>query len=126
MANANYSVTIKESSKELSAKDRIRLKDTSDAIKLDEATETEALIIKPTNYVILDVHNEKSENKDYSLYLIEDEQGNKFVTSSESFFNAFMDIYTEMEEETEDYEIKIYRLPSKNYKGKSFITCSIL
>ena len=36
-----YSVSIAETNKELSAKERIRLKDTSDAVKLDEATKEE-------------------------------------------------------------------------------------
>ena len=61
-----YSVSIAETNKELSAKERIRLKDTSDAVKLDEATKEEAIIITPNAYAILNIHNEKSDNKDYN------------------------------------------------------------
>lgn len=122
-----YSVKITEASRELTAKEKIKLKDTSDAIKLDEATTEGALIIKPTGYAILDVHNEKSENVDYKVYIVEDENGNKYVTGSESFWTSFKDIYDEMSEAGEaDYEIKCYRLESKNYKGKFFLTCSIM
>lgn len=121
-----YSVTITESSKELNAKDRIRLKDTSDAVKLDEATKDGAITITPIAYVVLGIHNEKSDNVDYNNYLIEDEDGTKYVTGSESFWNSFMDIYNEMKEVDEPWQIKAYRLPSKNYKGKEFITCSII
>ena len=123
---ANYAVVIAESSKELTAKDRIRLKDTSDAVKLDEATKDGAITINPVGYVVLAIHNEKSDNVDYNNYLIEDEDGTKYVTGSESFWNSFIDIYTEMKDETEPWQIKAYRLPSKNYNGKEFLTCSII
>ena len=121
-----YSVSIAETNKELSAKERIRLKDTSDAVKLDEATKEEAIIITPNAYAILNIHNEKSDNKDYNNYLIEHADGTKYVTGSESFWTSFIDIYNEMKDETEPWQIKAYRLPSKNYKGKEFLTCSII
>lgn len=121
-----YSVEIAETNKELTAKERIRLKDTSDAIKLDEATKEGEIVITPASYAVLQIHNEKSENKDYNVYLIEDVDGTKYVTGSESFFTSFMDIFTEMEGETEEWQVKAYRLPSKNYKGKEFLTCSII
>lgn len=121
-----YAVEIKETSKELSAKERIALKDTSDAIKLDVACDTEAIVITPVAYAVLGIHNEKSDNKDYENYIIMDEAGNKYVTGSASFWNSFMDIYNEMVNETESWSIKAYKLDSKNYKGKKFLTCSII
>lgn len=121
-----YSVEIKESSKELSAKERIMLKDTSDAVKLDLACDEEAVIITPDSFAILGIHNEKSDNKDYESYILQDKNGEKYVTGSPSFWNSFMDIYNEMKEETEKWSIKVYKLDSKNYKGKQFLTCSII
>lgn len=121
-----YSVVIAETNKELSAKERIKLKDTSDAVKLDEATKDEVVIITPVAFAVLDIHNEKSDNKDYKNYIIEDANGTKYVTGSESFWTSFVDIYNEMTDETEPWQIKVYRLPSKNYKGKEFLTCSII
>lgn len=121
-----YYVTIKFVSKELSAKERVMIKDTTNAIGLDEATQDAKFVFEPDYYAILDVHNEKSEDKDYTKYLIVDKGGNKLVTGSESFFTAFKDIMDEMEGTDETFEIEAYRLPSKNYKGKEFITCSIV
>lgn len=120
-----YSVSIAKASRELTAKERIQLKDTTNAIKLDEVTQTEALIIKPQLFAELDIHNEMSDNKDYKNYIVVDGAGQKYVTGSDSFWTSFMDIAREMENETEDWAIKVYRMPSKNYKGKEFITCSI-
>lgn len=120
-----YSVSIKESSRELTAKQRIALKDTTEAVKLDEATQVEPVIINVDMYAILAIHNEKSENPDYDNYVVVDKNGTKYVTGSASFWSSFMDIFTEMEGEDEAWTLKVYRVPSKNYKGKDFITCSI-
>ena len=122
----DYSVSIAKASKELSAKERIQLKDTTSALKLDEVTQTEAIIIRPAMYAELDIHNEMSDNKDYKNYILVDGDGTKYVTGSDSFWTSFMDIAREMESETEEWAIKVYRMPSKNYKGKEFITCSIM
>lgn len=120
-----YSVEIAETSKQLSAKERIRIKDTMDAIKLDEATKDGAIVINPAMYAVLNIHNEKSDNVDYKNYIVVDKDGTKYVTGSESFWSSFMNIYEEMDGEQEEWGIKVYRAPSKNYKGKDFITCSI-
>ena len=123
----DYNAAIRECSKELSARERVLIKDTTNAISLDEATSgsDSPLVIAPDFYAVLDVHNEKSDNKDYTKYILVDKNGNKFVTGSDSFWNSFMEIMVEMEDEG-DFEIQVYRRESKNYKGKSFITCSIV
>lgn len=123
-----YSVKIREASKELSKKERVMLKDTSDALKLDEVIQGEALIINPAYYAVLDVHNEKSDNVDYPVYLIVDSNGTKYVTGSEAFWTTFSDIWDEMTDgdDTEPWELKCYKLDSKNFKGKQFLTCSII
>jgi hypothetical protein len=121
-----YHVTIEEASKELSAKQRIAVNDTTAAIKLDEATQEAGVVIDVDAYVILNIHNEKSDNKDYKNYLILDKGGNTYVTGSENFFNSFKDIWDEMQGEDEAWQIEVYRQPSKNYAGRDFITCKIL
>lgn len=121
-----YSVEIKETSKELTAKERIALKDTSNAIKLDQACDSEPIVITPVAYAVLAIHNEKSDNKDYENYIITASTGEKYVTGSASFWNSFIAIYEEMEGEDEEYSITAYKLDSKNYSGKKFLTCSII
>ena len=111
----------------MTAKERIQFKDTTSALKLDEVTQNGAVIITPSIYGVLNVHNEKSDNADYNNYIIIDEEtGEKYVTGSNSFWTSFMDIANEMKGEEESWSIKVYRVPSKNYKGKDFITCSII
>ena len=123
---AGYSVEIKETSRELTAKQRIALKDISDSIKLDTICDENAVIIEPVDYAVLSVHNEKSDNVDYENYVVIDKNGDKYVTGSSSFWTSFMNIYSEMQSEEEKWSIKVYKLESKNYKGKKFITCSII
>jgi hypothetical protein len=121
-----YSTRIIEASKELSKKETVMLKDTSDCIKLDDALKDGAITFKPSYYAVVEVHNEKSDNKDYRVYVVADEEGNKYVTSSDSFFESFKDIYSYMHESDEDWLLKVYKLDSKNYTGRQFITCSII
>lgn len=123
----DYEAKINSVSKELTARERVMLKDTRNAIKLDEAVNDTPLVISPAYYAVLDIHNEKSkEDKDFQNYIVVDTAGNKYVTGSTSFFEAFTEIVEEMNGTGEEYEIEIYKLDSKNYKGKQFITCSIV
>lgn len=121
-----YSVKIIESSKELSARERVAVKDTTNAVSLDEATKGGPLVIDLDYFVNLAIHNEKSDSKDYNKYLLVDKAGTKYVTGSESFFSAMTEILDEMADSGEVFQIEAYRMPSKNYKGKEFLTCSIV
>ena len=120
-----YSVNIREVSRSITAKERVKLKDTTNAISLDEVTREGKFVFEPDYYAILDVHNEQSEDKDYIKYVIVDKAGTKLVTGSNSFFTAFKDMMDERAGCDEEFSIEAYRMPSKNYKGKEFITCSI-
>lgn len=123
--SAIYSATVETASKELSARERIMVKDFTNAIKLDVATaDGQPLVVTPDYYAVVNVHNEKSDNKDYKKFVIVDKEGNKFVTGSENFFDSFMNIYNEMQ--GEPFDLSIYQAPSKNYKNKTFLTCSIV
>lgn len=129
MENRNYSSTVSYSSMELSARERIRIKDTSTSIKIDDVVTPDApLVIPVKGYVVLDIHNDKSDDKDYKNYVIVGADGNTYISGSESLFNSFKDIFEEMEKEggNEEYSVEVSKLPSKNYTNKYFLTCSIL
>lgn len=123
-----YKVKIVETSREMSAREKIKIKDFSNAIQLDEASQADDnLIISVAAYAVCEVHNERSDNKDYRKYVIVDADGKKYVTGSESFFTSLRDIMEELEDAGEtDCTIEVYRKDSKNYKGKQFLTCSIM
>lgn len=126
-----YKATVRECSKELTVKERIMLKDTSNAESLDMLTQEanfndKKVLINVDYYATLDIHNEKSDNKDYVNFIVVDKDGKKYVTGSQSFISSFTDIVEEMTEAGEtDIVIEVYRKESKNYKGKDFITCLI-
>ena len=105
----------------------VKIKDTTNAIRLDEATKSGSIVIAYDYHAVLAVHNEKLDDPDYQQYIVVDKAGNKYVTGSESFFTAMTEIVDEMSAAGEtDYELEVYRKDSKNYKGKQFITCSIV
>jgi len=126
---ADYEATIKFTSRELSVRERIKIKDTTDSTTLDKATEEGSIIIAPDYWASIAIHNEKSkrEDKDYDNYVIVDKNGSIYSTGSESFWNSFLSIADEMiDAGEEEFEIKVYRKPSKNFAGKDYITCSLV
>lgn len=122
----DYSVTVKEVSKELTHKERVQITDLTDCVKLDAATQEGPVLIDLDYYAVLEIHNEKSTDKDYENYVVADKNGTRYSTGSKSFFNNLVDIYGEMMDSDETWQVKAYRKPSKNRQGKDFITCSIV
>lgn len=122
-----YEVKIIESSKELTARERISLKNFDEMISLDGVVNTEnpRLKIDVSGYVVVSVHNEKSDNVDYEKFIIIDKEGRRYITGSKPFFSSFKEIWDEMVGENEDWGITVYKRESNNYKGKSFLTCTI-
>lgn len=122
-----YSVKIETVSRELTAKERVSIKDTSDCLKLDKVIEADGPTVLDIDYfAVLNVHNDNAKDStDYNVYVLVDKNGVKYTTSSESFFSSFYDIYSEMSESNEEWAIKAYAMPSKNREGKYFLTCSI-
>lgn len=133
MANeSNFSATITESSRELTPRERVMFKDTQNAISINEFAENsvktgeKAIIEGVKDYVKIMVHNDKSDDKDYENFIIVDANGNKYVTGSSSFWNAFKAIWDELKDETDPWNIQINLLPSKNYAGRNVLTCSLI
>ena len=122
-----YNVSVIRATKELTPREKIRVKDFSNAVSLDEATKDGKITIAYDYHVVLAVHNEKSDNKDYYKVVLVDGDGTKYVTGSEAFLTTLEQIVDEMIDAGEsDFELEIYRKDSKNYKGKQFLTCSIV
>ncbi len=128
--------TVVESSRELNAKERIKLKDEKNHMPLKVVTKpdsaTPCIEIDVKGYALIKVHNERAKNnKDYEILVVEDKSGVTYSTSSNSMKEAFMDIWTEMKESCEDdsfledFKINVYSLPSKNNEN-GFITCSLI
>lgn len=125
----NYRTSITESSKELSVREKIKLKDLTSALAIDKVVEPEKpLVIAPDFYAFLSIHNEKlpENEQDYKTMVIVDKSGTKYYTGSMSAVSSFVDIFEEMIETAEPFEIEFYKRESKNYSGKHFITCSLV
>ena len=129
---SNYSASIKETSRELSAKERVMFKDLGNATKLNDLAEeaihsgVKAIITNIKDYAIIGIHNEASQDVDYSNYLIIDGNGDKYYTGSSPFWNSFKSIWDEMHDSGEEWGIQLNLIPSKNYVGKQVLTCSLI
>ena len=128
---SNYTATIIESSREFSAKERVMFKDLGNAESMIDyaraAIEQSAkATIDVADYAVISIHNEATDDVDYTNYLLIDKNGNKYYTGSESFWNSFKNIYNEMKDSDEEWGIELNLLPSKNYKGKEILTCSLI
>ena len=121
-----YNVTIVKASKELSHKERVRMKDTTNALSLDEVTQDGPVLIDLDFYAVLNVHNEKSESINYTVCILVDKAGTKYRTGSPSFLTALDEIMVDMADCDEPWQLEVSRRPSKNYKGKEFLTCSVV
>lgn len=122
-----YTTKIVDSSRELTPVERVKYKNISDVIKLDELLRNEGFItIKVKDYYTLEIHNERTENTDYLIYVIIDDEDNRYTTSSESFWNSFSEIAEELYGTEYEWFLKIYTIDSKNYQGRKFITCCVV
>lgn len=131
-AESNYNATVVESSRELTPKERVMFKDLGNAIKLNDLAEgaqtsgDKAIIDNIKDYAVIAIHNEASEDVDYNNYLIVDGAGNKYYTGSQPFWNSFKSIWDEMSESGEEWGIQLNLIPSKNFAGKTVLTCSLI
>ena len=128
----DYSTQIVSSSRELTVKEKITLKDFNDCTGLDTVvTNEQGFIIDPDVIVEVEVHNERAkDDKDYTTIVILDKDGTKYSTSSNSLRDSISDIMDELadleESDRADLKIKVFKKPSKNYSGKYFLTATVV
>lgn len=125
-----YTTRITAASHDLTARERIRLKNFDGAISLNNIDSGAS--ITPVKWASIAVHNElakpkdgKPANTDYTVFVIEDDEGNLYQTSSSSFIESFTDIWTEMAVEGEEWSFSVAKHKSANNSG-SYLTCNIL
>lgn len=126
-----YEAKIAYASRDLPAKERIRITDFSHSVQLDDTVlPDQPMVIDYDYHVIVSVHNEhaKGDQKDYNKTIICDKSGNTYITGSESFTSAMEYILRSMNEvdPDEDITLECYKVPSKNFQGKYFLTCTIV
>lgn len=116
-----FTVTIIKASQELTARQKIQLKDTAECISLDRWSQEPGAseqVIPVDGFVVLAIHNERAKgDTDYEQLVIL--SGNdKYITGSNSFRSSFLDIYEEMQNDPEPWGIRVIRRTSKNYAGE--------
>ena len=107
---------------ELTVKEKIQFKNLNDSESINTLENRTALTVD--KWGLLQIHNEKLDDPDYQNVVLVTPEGNKYHTSSNSFFMAIDDIQSELDEAGEKgaFDIKIVKKQSKNNSGQ-FITC---
>lgn len=122
-----FNVVIEKSLKEVTKKEMLQLKDLTDAVRLDQATQEHGSVMIPNvlNMVKMFLVSDDPKNpQEYAKMVITDTEGNRFVTGSESFARRAWEIADDMD--GEEFGLKVYRRPSKNYPGREFLSCSVI
>lgn len=126
--NRTYKAELVSATRQLSAKERVAVKMFIGAEQLDELTQyDENGVLIDIDYVaVVEVYNEKSDNKNYNKYVYVDKNGTMYISGSETLYRTYEEIAEEMEDEEEPWAIKVIRKESTNYKGKDFLTCMLV
>lgn len=117
-----YKAEIVDATRELSKREKIRIKDFQSFLKLQDITDN-TIIENVTGLFSVHVENDKSESKEYTVHVIEVNNGENYVyTSSEAFKESLYDIMFEFLGEdgfpVERIDVQVKRIPSKNNSGK--------
>lgn len=132
-----YEVAITGSSLEkIRGTERLRYTNFAGMVQLDDITTDDGVknALDITGYVECHVHNEKSDTVDYDKLVLISRDGELYLTGSDSFKRAFIEIFDALTGDfVEDgispqdrvYPILVFKAPSKNIKGKTFLCCAV-
>lgn len=131
-----YKTNIVDASRELSKREKLMFTDFAKSISLnDESKGGENLIITPAAWAMVHVINPLAKpdkvtgekREEYDVFVVQDENGTMYNTSSKPFVESFMRIWDVMKDdaEPEDFEIEVFRVASQNNSG-DFLTCTIV
>lgn len=131
--SSNYESSITFASRDLSPIEKIKLKDLTATVALDDELKSipdHKLTFTPELVVVVSVHNPKAKsNTDYdTLVFTDSETGVRYRTSSTSFRSAVLDILNDLiaaDINPNTVPLVAYTRPSKNFTGKDFLTCAI-
>lgn len=124
MANMTFTYT----SKELNARERIQLKDRSNAINIGTALKESdtPLIIDIDYYAVLHVEIPEKEEGSFDSYIFVDKNSTKYTTSSPSLWNAFTEIKDELlADGITDFQIECYKAPCQNRQDE-YLACRLV
>lgn len=112
-----YEQRVIASSKDLTKKDLLRLKDTSAALKLNDEVKADGsklrLII--TGYAFLEV---ETDSETFKKLVLTDSDMNQYQTGSEVLGNSIVQIFEDLGDEIEDgVVVDIFKKKSKNQNG---------
>lgn len=124
----HYTVTIKTTSSDIKAVDKVRLKDLQGARMVKDLIPNvgDELAFTPVAYIVVHVVNEFSRNdKEYDQLVILTTSGDRILTGSPSFIDAFMGLWGELEDAIKDGEVFdfVMKRGESRANDSGFLTC---
>ena len=125
MENRAVKTTLTYANCELSAREKIKMKDISDSRPISELQTGD--IITVDVWALVQVHNENLDEQDYQNLIIKTPQGEKYHSSSNRFFLVVDGIQSELDDAGESgaFDIRVVKKQSKNNSGQ-FLTCALV
>lgn len=124
-----YESEIVEATREYSKREGLKMKQMTDVLSINDLMENDKLLIEGVRAGFkLHVKNEKAENTEYDIYLLETMDGQIYKTGSDSLWRNLVEILNEFADEIsagEKIDILCYKRPSKNIQSGKFITCGL-
>lgn len=131
-----YKTEIVNASRDFTKREKLMITDFAKSISLnDESKGGEKLIITPVDWAMVHVINPLAKpdkvtgekREEYDVFVVQDENGTMYNTSSKPFVESFMRIWSVMKDDAdpEDFEIEVFRVASQNNSG-DFLTCAIV
>lgn len=119
-------------SKDLTPRERLKLKERADAIQLSEAVdraENGYIDIYPDIYAQLEItelddFDDNGDEKVINSFMIISKDGVKYTFTSEALWNSFTNIREEMGEE--EFGIRCFKKQSKKNAAYKYLTCTII
>ena len=121
----SFEVTITGGSRDFDVREKLKITDPSTAYKIDKCPDDMQIPVE--SYAFIHIHNpnaDKDNDKDYDQICLLCDDGNCFVTGSESFISQFERIWKILTEADEKVIIRPVKIPSKKREGKYFIYCA--
>ena len=97
--NRTYATKLVSATRELSPKERVAVKMFTGAEQLDELTQRDenGVLIDIDYVAVVEVYNEKSDNKNYIKFVYVDKDGTMYISGSETLYRTYEEIAEEME-----------------------------
>lgn len=95
------------------------------AIKIDDVIKREGkCVLRVTDWALLSIHNDESDNPDYKKLVLFDDTGERYSTGSVGATDSFINLWNMCAGRATEVEFRFFKRPSKRRDGE-YMACTI-